>query len=316
MKMDRKKLTGVIIFAGIFLVLTGCDKNSTHYEDKLTKESKYFDGELYSYKEYEYNADGLLEKMTEYKADGDFCSSVVYEYDDGLLINESLYYDQNDPYEVIKRKYDSKGRLVKEKYYHGIFVSKKNEYYYNHKGLLKKEKKWNYAGDAILGFSSYDKYKYEYDEDGNMESVARYNRLGLEMSSYSFEYDGHDNLTYGWGVTYYNEYDDLGNLVKVQDAYVTDPINVGITYTNGTVTNNVQIGGSCWVFAEHEYDGSGNVIHDYEMDDRGAVVSEIIYQYDSNKNILEKNEISNANGYKHCYGTIKYEYESILVTDY
>ena len=140
MKMDRKKLTGVIIFAGIFLVLTGWDKNSTHYEDKLTRESNYFDGELYSYKEYEYNVDGLLEKMTEYEADGDFCSSVVYEYDDGLLINESLYYDQNDPYEVIKRKYDSKGRLVKEKYYHGIFVSKKNKYYYNHKGLLKKEK--------------------------------------------------------------------------------------------------------------------------------------------------------------------------------
>ena len=166
-------------------------------------------------KETRYNADGTIDAVYEYDANGNLVKRYFY-YDDGTLdcINE----------------YNANGKLVKQSYYYSDDTI---DFYYI----------WEYdANGNPVKQSGYDAdgrtvayYIWEYDGNGNCVKYTDYNADGTIYSYYFYEYDANGNLVKrsdykadGTLTSYFIfEYDANGNLVKRTD-YSAD----GTSYVN------------------------------------------------------------------------------------
>jgi hypothetical protein len=181
------------------------------------------DGELTYYKEYKYDAEGKLERITychldgskgyyeEYEcyANGNKLRSAYYD-EDGILISKREYDEYgnitkntlykngyewwwvNDEYE-----YDANGNVTKGTYYYsdGTVVSKAFVNEHDANGYLIQCTCYN--ADGNLDFA----YKCEYDADGNRTKETFYNADGNLDYIYKYEYDAYRNRT---KETFYN----------------------------------------------------------------------------------------------------------------
>ena len=163
-------------------------------------------------KEAHYKADGTLDAIYEYDANGNLVKRYFY-YADGTLdcINE----------------YNANGNLVKQSYYYSDDTI---DFYYI----------WEYdANGNPVKQSGYDAdgrtvayYIWEYDGNGNCVKYTDYNADGTIYSYYIYEYDANGNLVKrsdykadGTLTSYFIfEYDANGNLVKRTD-YSADGTN-------------------------------------------------------------------------------------------
>ncbi len=100
-------------------------KESREAEYKLLKLTTflYKDSEpaVFDYYEYSYNAEGVINRQTEYDSFSQLKGYYHYEYNsEGFRSKKSIFNEAQDLQEIITYEYDDKGNLLEEAFYNGL----------------------------------------------------------------------------------------------------------------------------------------------------------------------------------------------------
>ena len=218
---------------------------------------------------YTHNDMGNLTEKTEYY-NGNICSRTEYEYDaDNNLKAENVYDSSNNILNC--EVYDKKGNVIESKAYGGGEVYQCYGYEYDDAGnLIKKELQYGSSegGPTVL--------KYEYDEIGNMVKCMRgwndTNGNFIIQTQEGYEYDIARNLLRK--VNYYFGNSDLGIEPSEQRCEYEYEDNGKLVReicfdTSGNITNR----------NEAEYDDIGNKVKEIYYDSDGNITKQIKYTY-------------------------------------
>lgn len=117
-----------------------------------------------------YNENGELVKTIR-NEEGNFCTQVEYEYENGQRIHSKNYFSDGTLFYETDYVYDKEGNLLEEN----------NKY------------PETYIGSYLLSKSGSGKTEYEYDENGNKVKELFF-KDGKFRESYEYEYDEYDNI--------------------------------------------------------------------------------------------------------------------------
>lgn len=217
-----------------------------------------------------FNENGNLTSITRFDEDGDLSSKKVYEYnDDNLCTKQSIYNWDGYLIYAIEQVYDGKN-LVKKNEHLSWSGDETTEYKFN--------------GDAIQEHIRYT--------DGEISETAKY----LESSSTRQVYVAYDNEG-NETIKVQNEYDKDGNLIKYTITKGAEETTATYTYNkdgfltslstsdySGEVKYNEQNlpvyikNGTLYCNTDVDLDyGHGIYYIDYEYDDQGNWIKQIIY---------------------------------------
>lgn len=215
--------------------------------------------------EMEFNTQGNVSQITEYRKDELF-SRCLREYDDeGNLIIEKSYNAQGENGTEIKYKYNRWGDLIEKVILHAQEPSIKYLYTYDRQGKLIQTLEHNISG----------KYKYWttylYNEDGNIVMRAEMFPNGLlgEIDTYSYDKNGNNEskiLRESFESFICYEYDNEGKVIKsIEKSHSLE------SESTDKCDNEIS---QAW-YEEFEYDAKGNVISSIEREG-----SEIFYRHE------------------------------------
>ena len=212
---------------------------------------------------YTYNSDNKKETITVFSGEGTQIDQGKYEYDDsGKVVKD---YD-NDVYGCLKRislEYDDLGRVTEKeenlavggKHYYSYYYKNNDEYYYNISHM---------HGMAFEG----DNY-YEWDNEGRITEVKRFDGHGHKGSTETRTYDASKNeirtdyIRYNWSGEVIShsysvrEYSENGEELS-EKRYDK----------NGNITYEVV----------YEYNESGEMISRKSYDENGTMIDGVVYE--------------------------------------
>lgn len=251
-------------------------KETYRYDDrgKLIQEESYEKGGKHHRHNYKHDDKNNLLEYTKYFNEN-FLIKHTYQYDEKGNRVEEIHYDPNTNSEIkwiSKYEYDQKGNKIKAYFYNpdGSLYNRYT-YKYDRKGTLIQETQYTDAflenkytyryeeveeSDKIKDIKSHDKYRYEFDDKGNLTKMFYYYPDGTILSKDIFKYDERGNeievilyrdnkiLTYKTTL----RYDEKGN--KIEEI---------MYYHDGSVTYSAN--------KDYEYDSYGNWIKEIEYRD-------------------------------------------------
>lgn len=259
--------------------------NKYNSRGDIIEEIKYTDGRLDAKTNYTYNSRGALRliKKRRYGEEGYIC---YWKYDSrGNLIEEPSedYYSDACSYNlegVVRRKYDSKNRLLEEILYYGTVP-------YDSKGNLNV----NSLRSSITA--------YNYDSQGNKTEELVYDTEGKLIDKETWQYDSCGNeieyVNYIQDGTVHQKrtckYDSSNKKIE-ETEYLSGWYNKN-TYKYDRHGNPIEKSSYCYVGEElrdkciYKYDSYGNILEEarYSPDDK--LTSKDIYQYDSHGNLVK-----------------------------
>ena len=231
-----KKLASVLLSAALLLSLCACSKNETRlfagactfYADgglmsfseysykydkdgNLVKELEYFDGNLNSTKERDYDSSG---SFTEKKTNNRDNLEYIREYDKNGVIRKETKYDYTGEVEEIS-EYNEDGLIIRKESFSWTYTV---EYEYDDKGNLTKEIETDYDDNNVVEKIYEDIYDSEgkviqrtiTSADGSPVLVEKTETITDGNKKTVNSYDSNNELRY---VTE-KEYDDKENLLK------------------------------------------------------------------------------------------------------
>ena len=174
---------------------------------ELKRKTKYdADGNVISYSEYGHDAAGNLIEETFFNASGDVTGHKKYEYDS--YGNEIANYKNGELQNRCEYQFDKDGRVIVKTTYNSLDrVISCDTYEYDSYGRcinhMTGDGQYRQAfddGGRLTSYGSYDadgnaiaSYEYEYDQNGNIAALVRYNTGEVKESS-KYKYDGNGNL--------------------------------------------------------------------------------------------------------------------------
>ena len=233
-------------------------------EPRRVRSERYQDGELKSFHQYAYDADGLLLYDGYFEADGELSSITHYEYDDagGLIreteidengvINYSIGYENDDQGNQIRRYTIPEG---------GGEITDWDEYEYDSAG---NQIKWRGYRKEELSFY----WEYQYDAAGNKIGWQRYDADGTRTQAQTSEFDAEGHILSAHGV------DDQNGSENLTTYEWTD--NYHTRRSPWYYSNNGKLAG----YDVYTYDDYGNVLSFRTLDADGRLQNEQCYIYD------------------------------------
>lgn len=164
---------------------------------------------------YSYDNNGMKTHEVGYNSDNEVFNKGVYKYENGNIIDESRYDENNSLFGKFIFHYDSSGAITKEIRYDEAGVLK-NTFIYTYNQKKEKTEEKNYLADGTFAFRNTFKYddkgiliegcsyhkdeissktSYKYDEKNNIIEEIKYNEKGdmkLKLN-YKYEYDNVHN---------------------------------------------------------------------------------------------------------------------------
>ncbi|MCB0821870.1 MAG: hypothetical protein KDC09_04185 [Bacteroidales bacterium] len=230
---------------------------------------------------------------------------------DGFLIEEKSFLDEDEPAEHKTYERDENGKAVKM-FRHYVDGSKDTiNFFYNADGMpIKKEtidsykeleavEERTYSGDKLLSrkVTEYDEVvldeKLEYDNEGNLS----------KQTKWSIEEED---------ITWVNHFNAKGSLVKSQKYGPKNKLLAVSEYIyddKGLLTKIKEESGYGKSETELEYDEKGNATLQRELNEQGEINSEVNRQYNEQGQVSETEVFMNMHGQAvNQHYILKYEY--------
>ncbi|MBO7356367.1 MAG: hypothetical protein J6U50_07020 [Lachnospiraceae bacterium] len=317
------RLTGILMAAMLMLNLTACGAQETklcagycsfysdgglgyYYEytyeydskGRLTEECLYYNGNLYTTKEIEYDSDGgsteseydqrnNLKFVREYDDKGRLMTQSEYGYDDELVnyfeynreglitLKESFAWSHY----IITYEYDGDGNLVKETETDILDNGSERKYesLYDADGIRIQRTLTTSDGNSVIDFYS------EIEEDGNRRIIREYGQHGELRFVTEREYDEEGNMIHEVTTnasdnellsTYEYEYDSEGRVTGCVMEMMHDRSETRYTYYEDGELSTQTVITYRWISSEAYGDGSDAVltecarVENYDTDGR------------------------------------------------
>jgi Tfp pilus assembly protein PilF len=225
----------------------------------------------YAQKGYEATGDERLKEKIDMIESGSIFA------DNGRIMKTSFYNNEEDLSYYVTYTYNLKGNIDSISAYtpNDVLIDEV-EYKYDEEDRCI----WgvaSFSGIFLEDETPLSRGEYQYDDEGNITNVTRYDDKGNEInhSEYNYESNGHEIIItyYPDGGYYRDESDAEGNRISYERY---DSNNKLITYTERKYDN-----GHC---IEYWYDSEGKLTSyvDYECNSQGEVVKAIDYDADGN----------------------------------
>ena len=268
---------------------------STYVYDEAGNEIEhvqYFGDDIYRRYEYEYEEDGRKKKCIEYNGDGDIFSYKECEYDEAGHVTKEEYHDFADRieyYYTYQYRYNEAGDIEKKICYdEDGSISYWYEYQYDEAGHELSE--LTYGTDGI-----YRRSEQKYDRNGN-EIRFTYIVDGEVTMQLEFSRDEWGNVTEERGRSLAKEWDANTYEYEYETVYV--PFR---QYTRAVVVNKKEYHDG-ELITETEYDKAGNKIKQIIYNSDGNMYTQKKYTYDNAGNLTEYEDYtSGVNNYKETY---------------
>ena len=267
------------------------------------------DGNVDSWREYEYDSNGNATKTTYYNADGSINFWYEYEYDTNDILTKEATYDSEGNVKYWEEYgYNSNGNNTKYvKYDSEGDISACHEYEYDSSGNEIKCTAYNSNGDV----SYWNEYEYdlnnnmvketcthsetgsswceyEYDSNGNMIVSIFYNSSGSVVVCCKYEYDSCGNETRRtdydsdgnatWWREYEYEYDLAGNMVRRVRNSSDDYDHVWSLALGMCIETKIQVVGYEDCLYEYIYNLNGGIVSKTITSYMGGNLYRIEYQ--------------------------------------
>ncbi len=255
------------------------------------EEVQYFGDDIYRRYEYEYEEDGRKKKCIEYNGDGDIFSYKECEYDETGHVTKEEYHDFTERieyYYTYQYRYNEAGDIEKKICYdEDGSISYWCEHQYDEAGHELSE--LTYGTDGI-----YRRSEQKYDKNGN-EIRFTYIVDGEITMQLEFSRDEWGNLTEERGRSLAKEWDVHTYEYEYETIYVPS-----CQYTQAVVVNKKEYHDGT-LTAETEYDRAGNEIKQIIYNSDGSILIQKKYTYDNLGNLIVYEFISGDHNRKETY---------------
>ncbi|HKL07281.1 MAG TPA: hypothetical protein VJ896_00810 [Bacteroidales bacterium] len=230
-----------------------------------------------------------------------------HKYEKGKPVKEG--------YKNFKKRYDHRGNVIEEVYYHSGTIDQKLSYKYDnnenkveyssYKGnenelLYKQNITYDNFNKKIreerYNGSDYQIIKYNYDGKDRLAGITRSDIFGNVEHQRDFNYKGNictiNIFDKGKEVgKIINQYDDLGNIVKSTEYDINGDEKEKYFYTfNGKllIEKTKYVLGNFIYKEYYSYDSKGNLVEIKKEQPKGNIFVSNIYKYDNEGNLIEE----------------------------
>lgn len=227
----------------------------THYNAENAVESTVIN---------EYDENGLVISSSQYDQDNELCQQNTFAYDDKQrVIRKGCFYGEGSIEYATHYVYEN-GLLVREDSYdEDEFSYTEKQYEYTDNGLISKLIEYDEDGEIMYRTSN------EYDEKGQLIRRTREELLEHDSRTFTFEYDDNGNKTkellYNYDMKLiakaYYQYDEANNCIEMEEE------NLDI-YRKTTYTYD---GENCVKIAQYDKKDVLLTWTDYSYDEEGDV---------------------------------------------
>lgn len=190
-------------------------------DDKVLKESHFnTEGEVESLVENEYDAQGRVASSSQFDEGEELSQKNVFEYDeDGKVLKKGCFYGEGSPEYATRYVYED-GKLVREDSYNeDEFDFTEKSYEYDENGRLKCQTDYDEDGKVMY------RYTRDYDENDRLAKMLYEEVMANDSRTYLFSYDENGrkikDLTYNFNdkliAKSYYVYDEEGRLIEQED---------------------------------------------------------------------------------------------------
>ena len=269
------------------------DDVTTIKEPLVKREIYYSDSGIVGVSDFSYDSQNRYEKIESYEInpetkERELYYRVNYSYDDLFYYMDKEYFYGEHP--VTRQIYDVYGNTVQEQYVDDGKIDT-NTYFYQYLSDTDRRKEViltsNYSGEKDpVGIHIFCEYNDHYDMVYMIEQIGE----NVAETTWDYEYDENDRMTksvelnkysftgvYEAKVTMYT-YDGSGNLIKMVESYIQNPVDKPNEINYQTITSN-------------EYDSQGRIIimkFERINEDKESRVTTTIYEYQDEEEILEE----------------------------
>ncbi|MFA6456720.1 MAG: hypothetical protein WCW40_07860 [Bacteroidota bacterium] len=232
-----------------------------------------------------YDSKGNKTRITEYNAsDGKIRTIVSFRYDkNGNLVEELLKKDENS-FKTVHRYNSRNSKIETVSYRADGTVEKKITYVYDETGLLletfgklddgrlfmRDSYLYDGTGNVIEFKNNLRKFTMEYDRNGNLTSVLKFQRY----------FKAYDSIQYNLNEQFTFEYDRLNHLVEMR-SYRPDSTQKSRT--------------------QYVVNESGQNLEEREYGSDGRLVYSRVLKYDKNQNLMEESGSDRTMKFKTVY---------------
>ncbi len=156
---------------------------------KVTKETHFSeDGGVDSYTLNEYDERGRLVSSVQYDADELLCQQTTQQYDEeGHLVCQGNIYGEGSPEYLTKFVYENGLLMRQDSYDEDEFDFTEKEFTYDNEGQLVKEIDYSDDGEVLYAIEN------QYNEKGLLSQMVRNEVAAKDRRSYQFAYDERGN---------------------------------------------------------------------------------------------------------------------------
>ena len=230
----------------------------------LTEKHFNSDGNLESAVENEYDAQGRVVSSAQYDETGELCQRNVFTYgEDDKVLKKSCFYGEGSPEYATVYVYENGLLMREDSYNEDEFDYTEKSYEYDKQGRVMVMVEYDEEGKVMYRTTN------EYDENGRLAQRLREEPQEHDSRTYVYAYDEEGRrtkeLTYNYGgkliaKTYYT-YDEEGRLVEQEDENLDTYRRTASEY-EGDLCMKVTLydkEGEKMGWTEYEYDETGNV---------------------------------------------------------